>query len=422
MPFVGMEQVESHTRRLLGTISSSEMKSAAFHFQAGDVLYGRLRPYLNKVLCAGFEGLCSSEFIVLPPQGSFVPRYLAYYLSTDGFVTFANQLNQGDRPRVAFEQIAEHEIPIPPLAEQRRIVAKLEELLGRVDACQQRLAKIPALLKRFRQAVLAAACSGRLTADWREEARPQDLIAPDSANNDVVTDVEETIEVVPSWRWLPLQSLCDPSRSICYGVIKLGVEVPDGIACLRTSDVRPLAIDITDVKRIAPAISDEYRRTLLRGGEVLVNVRGTLGGVAVVPASLRGWNISREVAVVPIQGFVPKYIAFWIASLPCQNWLTGVAKGVAYTGINIADLKLLPVALPSLPEQKEIVRRVESLFALADRIEARLAAAQRQVDALTPSFLALAFAGKLVPQDPADEPAAALLERIKRRILPAGQR
>jgi type I restriction enzyme, S subunit len=106
LPFVGMEQVESHTRRLLGTLPSFEMKSTAFHFQAGDVLYGRLRPYLNKVLCLNFEGLCSSEFIVLPPQPTFVPEYLALYLSTSGFVSFANQLNQGDRPRVIYPRIS----------------------------------------------------------------------------------------------------------------------------------------------------------------------------------------------------------------------------------------------------------------------------------------------------------------------------
>ena len=73
LPYVGMEHVESHTRRLLGTMEASQMKSTAFHFQPGDVLYGRLRPYLNKVHCADFEGLCSSEFIVLPPNASFEP-------------------------------------------------------------------------------------------------------------------------------------------------------------------------------------------------------------------------------------------------------------------------------------------------------------------------------------------------------------
>lgn len=422
LPYVGMEQVESNTRRLLGTLPSAGMKSTAFHFQPGDVLYGRLRPYLNKVLRADIEGLCSSEFIVLPQQSTFDPGYLAFYLSTDSFVKFANLLNQGDRPRVRFEQIADYEIPLPPLAEQRRIVAKLETLLGKVEASQQRLAKIPVLLKRFRQSVLAAACSGRLTADWREDSAPQDTVSPEPANLAELSEVEELVEAPEAWRWLPLQVLCDPDRSICYGVIKLGVEEPNGIPCLRTSDVKPLRIDTTGVKKISSAISDEYQRTLLRGGEVLVNVRGTLGGVAVAPESLRGWNISREVAVVPAKGVVPQFIAFWIASGRCQNWLSGVAKGAAYTGINIADLKLLPVALPSLAEQQEIVRRVESLFALADQLEQRLANAQKQVDQLTPSLLARAFAGQLVPQDPTDEPAEKLLERLRGTSTTAGTR
>jgi type I restriction enzyme S subunit len=321
-------------------------------------------------------------------------------------------------PHVDPEVFWNLEVPLAPLDEQRRIVAKLEKLFGKVDAGQQRLAKIPVLLKRFRQSVLAAACCGRLTADWREAATPQDLISPELANPDEISDVEETVEVPEAWRWLPLKVVCDPDRSICYGVIKLGVEVPDGIPCLRTSDVKPLLIDTTGVKIISPAISDKYQRTLLRGGEVLVSVRGTLGGVAVVPDSLRGWNISREVAVVPIKGVVPEFIAFWIASLRCQNWLSGVAKGVAYTGINIADLKLLPIALPSLAEQQEIVRRVESLFALADQLELRLVQARGQVDKLTPSLLARAFAGKLVPQNPKDEPASDLLERINRTRQP----
>src|SRR5687768_10134639 len=105
LPYVGMEQVESHTQKLLGTLSARDMKSTAFHFQRGDILYGRLRPYLNRVICPDFEGLCSSEFIVLSLNEAFEARYLARYLSTRDFVEFANQLNQGDRPRVSFEQI-----------------------------------------------------------------------------------------------------------------------------------------------------------------------------------------------------------------------------------------------------------------------------------------------------------------------------
>lgn len=300
-----------------------------------------------------------------------------------------------------------HQVPHPPLNEQRRIVAKLEALLGKVDACQQRLAKLPHLLKRFRQAVLAAACSGKLTADWRENK-----VEVDSLNSD--SFVEPICEIPATWTWTTLNSICDSTRGISYGVIKLGNEVADGVPCLRTSDVKPLRIDSTNVKRISKEISSGYQRTVLNGGEVLVNVRGTLGGVAVVSSEMKGWNISREVALVPVRSsFEPKFISFWIASQYSQNWLAGVEKGAAYTGINLEDLRLLPVAIPSLPEQLEIVRRVEAFFHLADQLEARYHKAKAYVDKLTQSLLAKAFRGDLVPQDPNDEPAAVLLERIK---------
>jgi type I restriction enzyme S subunit len=113
---------------------------------------------------------------------------------------------------------------------------------------------------------------------------------------------------------------------------------------------------------------------------------------------MRGWNVSREVAVVPANHnrVDPRYLAFWIGSIASQRWLTGAQKGVAYTGINIEDLRALPVSTPTLGEQREIVRRVESLFALADQLEARYATARTHTDRLNPALLAKAFRGELV--------------------------
>jgi type I restriction enzyme S subunit len=391
------------------------------HFAEGDVLFAKITPCTENGKGAVARGLrnqlgCgTTELHVVRPLADISPDYVYRFLAQPGIRRKAKDAFTGTagQARVPTAFIQELEFPLAPLAEQRRIVAKLEMLLGKVDACKERLAKLSVLLKRFRQAVLAAACSGRLTADWREDAPPNSLLPLEPPNPGDMINVEEIVDVPGSWRWIPLQAVCDPGRSICYGVIKLGAETPNGIPCLRTSDVKPLAIDTTNVKRIAVAISDEYRRTLLRGGELLVNVRGTLGGVAVVPPAIRGCNVSREVAVVPVQGVLPRFVAFWIASVPCQNWLTGVAKGVAYTGINIADLKVLPVAIPSLAEQSEIVRRVDALFAVADQVQARFERARQQAEKLTPALLARAFRGELVPQDPNDEPASALLQRLR---------
>lgn len=285
------------------------------------------------------------------------------------------------------------EVLVPPLAEQKRIADKLDALLARMFACRERLARVSGILKRFRQSVLAAATSGELTREWREDRAG-------SAN-------------VSSWVSASLLDLCVSSRVITYGVIKLGNETPDGVPCLRTSNVRWLRVDTEGMKRIAPALSSEFRRTVLQGGEVLVNVRGTLGGVAVVEPTMHGWNVSREVAVVPVDQtrVNSHFLAFWIGSDDRQRWLSKVEKGVAYTGINIEDLRTLPVSVPPMEEQVEIVRRVQALLAAADALERRHAAVARATAPVTQSLLAKAFRGELVPQDRNDEPASELLAR-----------
>jgi len=147
------------------------------HFAEGDVLFAKITPCMENGKGAVGLGLrnklgCgTTELHILRPFGGISPDYVYRFLAqpavrhaaTENFTGTAGQA------RVPTSFIRELEIPLAPLAEQRRIVAKLEKLLGQVEACQQRLTKIPALLKRFRQAILAAACSGRLTADWRNE-------------------------------------------------------------------------------------------------------------------------------------------------------------------------------------------------------------------------------------------------------------
>jgi type I restriction enzyme S subunit len=201
----------------------------------------------------------------------------------------------------------------------------------------------------------------------------------------------------PGWVEKPLAELCDSSRVITYGVIKLGDETPNGVPCLRTSNVRWLHIETDGMKRISPKLSAEYSRTILKGGEVLVNVRGTLGGVAVASPEMAGWNVSREVAVVPINSsrVNPAFLSYLIGSGTSQHWLGGVKKGAAYIGINIEDLRLLPVNVPKMERQLEVVEHLDSLQEETQRLarlyEQKLAA----LEALKKSLLHQAFTGAL---------------------------
>ena len=199
------------------------------------------------------------------------------------------------------------------------------------------------------------------------------------------------------WVQKTLAELCDSSRVITYGVIKLGEEVTDGIPCLRTSNVRWLRIETEGMKRIAPALSSEYSRTILKGGEVLVNVRGTLGGVAVATPEMAGWNVSREVAVVPVNSsrVNPAFLSYLIGSGTSQHWLGGVKKGAAYVGINIEDLRLLPVSAPTMGKQLEVVRHLEAVEEETQRLESTYRRKLSALEALKKSLLHRAFIGEL---------------------------
>jgi len=263
------------------------------------------------------------------------------------------------------------EIDLPPLNEQRRIVAKLTDLLKRSKTAREELARISRLAKRYKEAILSAA--------FRRLA---------------VRGVSGLCEKKE------LGDVCDQERTITYGVIKLGEEVANGTPCLRTSNVRWLQVDTDGIKTISPALSREYGRTILRGGEVLVNVRGTLGGVAVATPDMKGWNVSREVAVVPVDTarVDSDYLAYWIGSDASQLWLRNVQKGVAYTGINLADLRKLPVDLPSIEEQRDIVQHIQSAHARAKAFANETERARALLDRLDQATLGKAFRGDLMTE------------------------
>ncbi len=166
-PYIGLEHVEAHTNRVLATVLASTMASGAVSFSAGDVLYGRMRPYLNKVVRPRFNGLASAEFIVFGESEALNQDFLLKRISANDFVQFACSQYEGDRPRVKFDQLRKFQLDLPPAAEQTRIVAKLEALLADLDAGVAELKAAQKKLVRYRQSLLKAAVEGALTAAWR---------------------------------------------------------------------------------------------------------------------------------------------------------------------------------------------------------------------------------------------------------------
>ena len=277
-----------------------------------------------------------------------LPKYLYYYLQSSAFTKQFKGEMSGLIGGVSQSKFKAIRILVPDLKTQQDIINKLDGVFKSIDSSiantRINLLNTKVLFEEYLDEIIL-----NTESDWTNKT---------------------------------LDEVCIGERGITYGVIKLGDETPSGVPCLRTSNVRWLDIDISGMKRISPTLSSEYARTILEGGEVLVNVRGTLGGVAVVKEEMKGWNISREVALVPVNQEIvnSQYIAYLVASNSSQRWLSGVKKGAAYVGINLQDLRMLPISFPALPTQKLIVEKLQQMHStineLSSQYELKLAELQ----------------------------------------------
>jgi type I restriction enzyme S subunit len=373
---------------------------------------------LNRRRLIGVPSCIDNNMMVIIPSEFVLPSYLLRFLETIDFMPLTQATTVPSLPKSALEGL---DIPLPPLNEQRRIVAKLEVLLNKVDACQKRLEKIPRILKRFRQAVLAAACDGRLTADWREKHSTVEhtfkILTDFQEQNTNKAKIDKAgflddLEIPDKWEIVNIRSICTNSF---YGP-RFGRNeyVEDGIPTIRTTDMTDNGSIILKDPPKVQVPKNRLKDFQVIKNDLLITRTGSIGVMAI----FKGDYVAIPSAYLIRFRFLPQiitdYVFYFLKSICGQNMLGLNSTAVTQPNINAEVIKDLPFPLPPLPEQQEIVRRVESLFKLADQLEARYQKAKAYVDKLTQSILAKAFRGELVPQDPNDEPASVLLERIKK--------
>jgi type I restriction enzyme S subunit len=409
--------------------------------QAGDVLFSNVRTYLRNIAIVPEDldaQLCSTGFSVLHSNGAMEPRFLLYYTLTDAFVDLASSQQTGSSyPATTERAVREIPVAVPPLAEQRRIVAKVEELLARVSAARERLRHVPPIVKRFRQAVLASACSGQLTADWREaQSESQSgssLLADILERRKMILDNvrrrqyrapslelrDDLPELPDQWVWASVECL---SAKVVDGVHKTPVYVDRGIpfVTVRNLTAGP-GISFQQLSYISQEDHEKFiERANPEPGDILLSKDGTLGVVRAVRTE-QPFSIFVSVAMIkPVLREMTDYLEMALSSPLVQRQMVGTGSGLQH--IHLRDLRADCVPLPSLAEQGETVRRVEALFRLADAIEERVAAATARAEKLTQAILAKAFRGELVPTESElarregrdYEPASALLARIHR--------
>ena len=431
--FVPMPAVDAD----MGAITNPEIKpylevrNGFTSFRDGDVIMAKITPCMENGKAAIVHGMKngigfgSTEFHVMRSRGEILPEYLYYYIRQKSFRNEAESHFTGSvgQKRVPTDFIKQSVIPLPPLAEQQRIVARVEALLSHVDAAGDRLSRVPLIMKRFRQAVLAAACSGRVTEEWRDSYRkiePSTLLfskiqtcinqkylescetakrtggrrPKDEKNNKKSNKpVIDLPELPETWNYYRLEEL---SHLITDGTHVTPNYIDKGIPFLSVKNIRPFSISVDNIKLISP---EEHYSINQRCNPEFQDILYTkVGSFGYAVQNKLGYPFSLFVSVALIkpvkEHFTPDYAEIVMNSPIIFKQANDRVSGSGTPDLHLIEIRDFRIPLPPLAEQREIVRRVGLLFERADAIEREVAAAGRRCERLTQAVMVKAFSGR----------------------------
>lgn len=434
--------------------SEADEALARSRFKENDILFS-IAGTLGRIAIVQAEDLPANTnqaiciIRLIPP---IFPKYIAQILSSHLLEDRIKEQRRGvGLQNLNLRQVSEFTIPLPPLNEQKRIVAKIEALQERSQRVKAELVAIRPLLNKFRQSVLAAAFRGDLTKDWREKnpdiepasvllerikierrrrweeaelekmkaagKTPKDDKWKQKYNEPEPVNSDNLPQLPDGWCWVNVETLGEVSGGLTKNSKRqsLPLEFP----YLRVANVYANKLDLEDIKTIRIK-SDEYTRVLSEKEDLLI-VEGNgsidqVGRVALWNGAISPClhqNHLIKVRFSPTQ--IGKYVLRWLLSEQGRIYITKVASSTSglYT-LSLSKVSTLPIPIASLKEQQEIVNRIDKLFKIADNIEHLYQQTETDLETLNQSILAKAFRGELVPQNPNDEPASVLLERIRK--------
>ncbi len=402
--FVPMAAVDE----VSGTITSAadrpyrEVSKGFTHFRDGDVIFAKITPSMENGKSAvarnltNGTGMGSTEFHVFRSHGAIEPEYLWRFVRQKAFRDAAQSVMSGavGQQRVPADYLKAHAIPIPPLAEQQRIGAKMDGLTARTARASKELEPIPLLIARYKQRILNLAFSGELTSDWREQ---NGLIWKQESRS-----LDHLITAIVAGKNLRCEER--PPRADEKGVVKV-------------SAVTWGEFDPREAKTL-PSSFAPLEKSRIKNGDFLISRANTLelvASVVIVKDAPSNLFLSDKILRLELPKAEKPWLFWFLRSPQGRAAIEARATGNQFSMRNLSQKNLLNIAMPwpGEDERREIVRRIEVAFSWQDRVVADHAAATKLLPKLDAAILAKAFLGRLVPQDPNDEPATALLERIK---------
>lgn len=422
-------------------LNGASIGSTKQEVRDGDVLVCKINPRINRVEVvrpiSSNPQVASTEWIVVRSPACS-PDYLRHAFTGP---VFRERIGRtvagvgGSLTRARPGEVADIDIPVAPLAEQRRIVAKLDELRARSQKARAALDEVPALLKKLKQSVLAAAFRGDLTAEWRaaqapgsvepasvllERIRAERRARWEQANPKKKYEAPEPVdtdglpELPDGWCWASIRELSD---LITKGTTptSVGLSFTDsGVRFVKVESLSDGRIAHGQCAYIDIGADAVLRRSRLEANDVLVSIAGTLGRVAVVhPVDLPA-NTNQAVAIARL---VDPTLARWVSRAIVHRVKSGAlrdqARGAALQNLNLQQIGELAIPIPACGEGELILVAVERAFAALATLATDAEILLSDATSLDQAILAKAFRGELVPQDPTDEPAEQLLARIQ---------
>jgi type I restriction enzyme S subunit len=381
------------------------------------------------------------------PWSSKVAAWLRHFFQTRKYrALIASEAAGISINNLRREHLLALSIPLPPEGEIDRIVAKVDALQSRLQKAREGLDEIGPAINGLRRTLLIRLFRGELTEQWRRKAQcaqsgaallerlrrtrkerwessmpagaqPRDHAA---ADKECVTEradaigLDEMLFPLPeTWCWAAAEEIVEPGAEIVYGIVQPGEHVPNGVPYVRAKDIQNGVIQLDQLRRTSKEIAKSYERAQLQGGDILLGIiRATK--VAVVPEALAGGNITQGNARFrPSAVIRTGYLALWLDSPAAQEWLHARYRGIDMPGLNLRDVRRLPIPLPPLEEQDAIIRRLEEVTAPITSLSAAVQAALARCEELHKALLERAFNGELVPHVEGERPASTLLAELR---------
>lgn len=400
-----LEDIEKDSSKIIQkhNATSRPFKSSKNKFNKGDVLYGKLRPYLNKVVIADDYGVCSTEIVPINAEPNVYNRYLFHWLKNEVFLNYVNEVSYGvNMPRLGTQDGAAAPFLLPSLAEQKVIADTLDALLPQIENIKTHLERIPELLKHFRQSVLYAAVSGELTDEWRKENSEYESIYEVS-----IDDISLLVTKGASPKWQGISYVDDSSQTLF----------------VTSENIGSRDLLLSDPKYVEDVFNDKQKRSILNDGDVLTNIVGASIGRTAIWRGNRKANINQAVCLIRLdhEKCLPEFMCYYLNSPIGLEKIVRNKVEVARANVSLTNIKELTLNLPSITEQAEIVHCTEKFFAFADIIEQKTNTTLARVHELTQSILSKAFSGELTATWRVKNPeliigensAIALLNKIK---------